>query len=100
MLFVVNGHDIVFDFYGLAGQSDDSLNEKLSLIVDIAEDNDFTAHGVAEAVADFVNQNIVAVLKGIFHGRAVDKEGLNDKVAYRDNNRKGDQDDFDRLPEK
>ena len=72
----------VFDINGFFGESDDSFDKKLLGVVRISEYHYIHPFGFSQTVGDFVNDEVIAVLKGGYHRGTGNDEGLSNEYSY------------------
>ena len=76
------------------------IYKKFPLIVGKAEYHDIAAEGLAKSIADFINENIVTIMKIFLHGSAVDEKWLDQEIPHRNDDGQGNEDDFEDFPHK
>ncbi len=94
-MFAADINFTVFDFYFLAGEGDDALDEVAVEAGGAAgggrggEDNDVAAFRLTEFVGEFVGEEKFAVVEVGIHGVAVDLVGLGDQQINQNRHRGG-----------
>ena len=84
----------------LAGQTDDALDKILRSVLRILQNDDITARGRLKTRAEFVDNEILAGIKGGLHRCAAHNKRLGDKKAHGNDYDKGNNGKFEEFGEK
>jgi len=99
MLIVIDRNNTIFDNKRFIREPLDSLDEKLFFVLGITENNHVSPLRFTQAVRNFIDDEIVAVLEGGMHGTPRDDEGLGDEEADWDNDSERENHEADNVPE-
>src|SRR6056297_2016685 len=91
---IININLSVLKFYLLSGKPDNPFNKKFFRVARIFKNHYIPSFRFLKTITDFVNDQILAIMKSRLHRRALNIKRLYQKISNRDNNSQGNNHDF------